>query len=177
MPEVEETQFAPVSDEPRREVMEDMVEDGHRRYEHEHGYQLAEAEPGMDIDLVDYCPETYLMELFSIMTKDARREIVEHENEIFQVMRHLGGDGPKYKRERQRAVRAVVSEIYSPPRVTAAIKLLPELRVIPGFALDLTTVDADGRAWNFDEKEMRDKGWRSWLINSTNMLNTRGGRG
>ena len=41
--------------------------------------------------------------------------------------------------ERAKAVRAVVSEIYSPPRVTAASKLLPELKLIPGFALDLTT--------------------------------------
>ena len=41
------------------------------------------------------------------------------------------------KRERKAAIRAVVSEIYSPPRVTAAAKLLPELKIIPGFALDL----------------------------------------
>ena len=45
--------------------------------------------------------------------------------------------------------------MYSPPRVTAAAtKLLPELRVIPGFALDLTTSDVDGRAWDFDHKDM-----------------------
>ena len=52
-------------------------------------------------------------------------------------------------------MRTVVSEIYLPPRVTAATKLLPELKIIPGFALDLTTADTDGRIWDFDETEMR----------------------
>ena len=51
----------------------------------------------------------------------------------------------------------MVAEVYSPARVTAAAKLLPELKLIPGFALDLTTTDTDGRAWDFDEQEMRDR--------------------
>ena len=69
----------------------------------------------------------------------------------------MGGSIGKYRRERQKGIRAIVAEVYSPPRVTAAAKLLPELKLIPGFALDLTTNDADGRAWNFDEKEMRER--------------------
>ena len=81
----------------------------------------------------------------------------EDNDEILAVIKSLGGDHGKYRRERRRALRAVVSEVYSPPRVTAATKLLPELRLIPGFALDLTTSDTDGRVWDFDEKEMRDR--------------------
>ena len=57
-------------------------------------------------------------------------------------------------------MKAVVSEIYSPPRVTACIRLLPELRLIPGFALDLTTADSDGKLWDFDSKEMRERAMR-----------------
>ena len=54
-----------------------------------------------------------------------------------------------------------MSEVYSPPRVTAAAtKLLPELRLIPGFALDLTTADVDGRLWDFDDKVMRERAMR-----------------
>ena len=46
----------------------------------------------------------------------------------------------------------------SAPRNTVAIKLLPELRLIPGFALDLTTIDDDdGCAWDFDNPRKRDK--------------------
>ena len=70
----------------------------------------------------------------------------------------MGGDVHRYKRERRAGIRAVISEIYSPPRVTKAIKLLPELRLIPGFALDLTTVDPeDGRPWDFDDAGKRAK--------------------
>ena len=51
-----------------------------------------------------------------------------------------------------------MSEIYSAPRTAAAIKLLPELRRIPGFALDLTTVDEDeGAPWDFDDPKKREK--------------------
>ena len=31
--------------------------------------------------------------------------------------------------------------------------------ILPGFALDLTTNDTDGRHWDFDEEEMRDRAW------------------
>ena len=54
-------------------------------------------------------------------------------------------------------MKAFVSEIYSPPRVTAATKLLPELRPFPGFALDLTTADVNGALWDFASKVMRDR--------------------
>ena len=60
------------------------------------------------------------------------------------VVRELGGVSQKYKRERSRAIRVDVSEVYLPPRVIAAIKLLPELRLIPGFALDFTMSNVDG---------------------------------
>ena len=41
--------------------------------------------------------------------------------------------------------------------MTAATKLSPELRLIPGFALDLITSDVDGAHRDFDGKEMRDR--------------------
>ena len=75
----------------------------------------------------------------------------------------------KYKRERKAAIRAVVWEIYSPLRVTAAVKLLPELRMIPGFALDLTVVDSDCRLWDFDDVVMRDRA-RKRLLDERPML-------
>ena len=38
------------------------------------------------------------------------------------------------------------------------MKLLPELRLIPGFALDPTTVDEeDGTPWDFDDPRKRTK--------------------
>ena len=76
--------------------------------------------------------------------------------QIMSVVRALGGSSQKYRGERSRAIKAVVSEVYSPPRVTAAIKLLPKLGLIPGLALDLTTADVNGSLWDFDSKIIRE---------------------
>ena len=91
---------------------------------------------------------------------DEKQEVREANQEILAVIRSLGGGQGGYRRERKRALRHVVSEIYSLPRVTAATKLLPELRLIPGFALELTTVNEKGEPWNFDLKVMRDEALR-----------------
>ena len=51
-------------------------------------------------------------------------------------------------------LNATVSEIDSPPRVTA---LLPHGDLIPGSAMDITTVDEQGNPWDFDNHEQRAK--------------------
>jgi len=45
-----------------------------------------------------------------------------------------------------------ITEVYSPPRVTAACE---KVGLVPGGALDITTTDKDGRAWDFNQPEMR----------------------
>ena len=111
----------------------------------------------MDIGTVSQDPEEDMRQLMNVLTRDARKEVKNCNEEILRLVSALGGSTHRYKREQRKGIRAVVSEIYSPPRVTKATKLLPELNVIPGFALDLTTADSDGRLWDFDEKEMRDR--------------------
>ena len=110
----------------------------------------------MDIDMVEdrNADHTDLDALMAVLSKDAQKEIVKANSEIMCVIRALGGSRRRCMRERIKGIKAVVSEIYSPPRVTAATKLLPELRIIPGFALDLTTSDTDGVLWDFDSKVM-----------------------
>ena len=110
----------------------------------------------MEVDLVDDSGDD-LRELMKVLTRDEREEVRRANSEIMSVVRSLGGNDRRFRRERSRAIKAVVSEIYSPPRVTASVKLLPELKLIPGFALDLTTADTDGRMWDFDEKVMRER--------------------
>ena len=73
-----------------------------------------------------------------------------------QIVGTLGGNVIKYRRERGRALRAVLSEIYSPPRVTAMAKVCPLYGILPGFALDLTTTDFDGKNWDFDDATTRE---------------------
>ena len=71
-----------------------------------------------------------------------------------------GGKSVGYRRERKQALTRILSEVYSPPRVTAAIKMLPSLRLIPGFALDLITTDEDGRPCDFSLRRSREKARR-----------------
>ena len=52
-------------------------------------------------------------------------------------------------------MEGIVREICSTPRITKMTKTMPRWEVLAGFALNLTTCDTDGRAWKFDEEDMR----------------------
>ena len=78
----------------------------------------------MDVNMTDL-PETELKQLIGLMHREDRAAIEDANREILSVIKSLGGDRGRYKRERSKALKAIVSEIYSPPRVTAASKLLP----------------------------------------------------
>ena len=41
--------------------------------------------------------------------------------------------------------------------MTKALKLLPSLELLPGFALDLSGVDEEGQSWDFTRAEKREK--------------------
>ena len=71
----------------------------------------------------------------------------------------LGDNTSKYRREQRKAIQAMASAMYSPPRVSALAKLCPSLGILLGCALDLTTHDTDGKHWDFDGEEMRDRTW------------------
>ena len=60
------------------------------------------------------------------------------------------------KKEHRRAFRKIISEVYSPPRVTKLLSSLPTCDLAPGFALDLTcVVPYDGKVWDFDNEAKR----------------------
>ena len=69
----------------------------------------------------------------------------------------MGGDGKKYRRETKQGVKRLVSEIYSPPRVTKMLEKMPNSEVLPGFALDITTYDENGEPWDSRRAGMRNK--------------------
>ena len=70
-------------------------------------------------------------------------------------MERLGADTRKYRRERRPALKRLVAEVYSRPRVTRATALLPSLGLLLGFALDLTTTNKKGDQWDFTIESMR----------------------
>ena len=53
-----------------------------------------------------------------------------------------------------------VAEVYSPPRVAAMAR---RMGLRQGWSLDLTTYDRDGREWDFNSLEMRNRAIRKVL--------------
>ena len=90
------------------------------------GYAGGQEIPGMEIDVIDE-PHSDLNELMDVLTRDDRDAVREANDEIMNVVRALGGSDRKFRRHRDKALKAVVSEIYFLPRAMAAAKLLPKL--------------------------------------------------
>ena len=86
-----------------------------------------------------------------------KADVLKTNVEILKLVAQLGGSAKAYRRERAKAIRTTVSEVYSAPRVTRALKMLPGLGLQAGFALDLTNCDEDGNAWDFTQEKMREK--------------------
>ena len=83
------------------------------------------------------------------------------DEETLMLINAIGIDAKSYRRERNRAFRRIVSEIYSPPRVTRVLSSMPGHGCSPGFALDITCTDPDdGMPWDFDKAEKREKARR-----------------
>ncbi len=77
------------------------------------------------------------------------------------LLQQLGSTGRSHRRETRRACRRIVSEVFSPPRVTALLKETRHRHLVPGFALDLTVIDPDdGQAWDFNDPLKREKARR-----------------
>ena len=72
-------------------------------------------------------------------------EIVKSAAETSRIVAAPGSQRTGYRRERRQAVRQMVAEVYSAPRVTKALKLMPSLKLLPGFALDLSGEDDEGQ--------------------------------
>ena len=103
------------------------------------------------------------MELCALEATEDKEESLLHEmwdriedaKHIEELIAALGGNPGKHRKRIAKKLKAVVSEIYSPPRVTAAAKLLPDYNVLPGMALDLTTSDEEGLPWDFSIPRQR----------------------
>ncbi len=87
--------------------------------------------------------------------------LVTVEDEYLNLLATLGTQHGAFKRETRKAYNRIVSEIYSPPRVTRMASMLPSLKVLPGYAFDITTNDPeDNEPWDFDLATKREKARR-----------------
>ena len=74
------------------------------------------------------------------------------------LLQQIGSSSRSYRREAASACSRIVSEMYSPPRVTRELARSRNRHLVPGFALDLTVTDpADGMPWDFTLSEKRER--------------------
>ena len=93
-------------------------------------FQEPMTEAGMDIDLVG--DERDLRVVISSMQKAQRARARETYDGIMSLVASLGHHPRKFRREATQRLRAIVSEIYSAPRVTDAARRHPGLGVCRG---------------------------------------------
>ena len=107
--------------------------------------------------LTDHDGESDMRDIIALFNVEERRGARARTERMIAAVQALGGDGQAYKRERARAAKAIVAEVYSPPRVTAAARRLPRYGLEPGLALDITVDDETGRPYDFNRREQRQK--------------------
>lgn len=101
-----------------------------------------------------------LRAMLAVMSRENRDEARRIHREVVSIVSSMGTHGRKFRRETTRRTRAIVSEIYSAPRVTDAARRHARFGAMPGLALDLTGHDDDGRPWDFNVPGKREKAER-----------------
>ena len=77
------------------------------------------------------------------------------------LVAQMGSTSRSLRREQRAGARRIVSEIYSPARVTKMIRDRKMRHILPGFSFDVTVNDPeDGLPWDFSLKSKRDKARR-----------------
>ena len=87
---------------------------------------------------------------------------------VSELLMEQLGSSRSFKREKRKCAqalfavghprRAVVSELYSPPRVTKELIRMRSRRMAPGLALDFTVIDpSDGKPWDFNDPVKRER--------------------
>ncbi len=85
-------------------------------------------------------------------------EVSPDEEVIATIINALGCDGKSSRRERKAAAQRILSEVYSPPRITKMLAGMSAADLVPGLALDISCDDPlDGLPWDFSRSEKRDR--------------------
>ena len=86
-----------------------------------------------------------------------------------------GGNGERLTRTASEVLitKIQVAETYGPPRVT---EMVGRMALTAGLALDIITNDQDGRAWDFNRLEMRNRAIRRVLQDEPMLFMGGGGK-
>ena len=115
-PNCESVEAPPFADDDRLVETHQTTEEPAHHEVLEMGFDNPQEHPGMEIDAltrvvapVVESDECDLKELMNTLTREAKDEWSKANRDILSVVRALGDDHNRYKRERSRAVRAIVS--------------------------------------------------------------------
>ena len=89
--------------------------------------------------------ESDMCDLIALFDHDEQSAGRAQNERLIAVVQVLGGSGSAYRRERARTARAIIAEMYSPPRATASARRWPKYGLEAGLALDLTINDDTGK--------------------------------
>ena len=127
-------------------------------YEDELASEYQREDAGMDVGWVNtktiLDEEAEYLHLFLMQDRD---EAEQTQKDIIATIDLIGGCRQKFRRERRARIKAIVSEIYSAPRVTALARRRRKYGIEPGVALDLTSCDDQGRPWDFNDPGQRQR--------------------
>ena len=115
-------------------------------------------------------PEKDVSRVIRELSPEHLQEIAAEMRDLKQEAECFGVDQQKMRSGVKLELNTVVSEIYSPPRITRAARMLPRLGITPGFALDLTTNDENGQPWGFDDSRQRNKATHKVLVEKPDLL-------
>ena len=93
----------------------------------------------------------------AVFRREERSEAKVRYGDMMALVSSLVQCGRKFRREATSCLRAIVSETYSAPRVTETAARHPRLGVMPGMALDPTTTNSKGEAWDFNDPGRREE--------------------
>ena len=94
-------------------------------------------------------------------------DIVNEDEEMYRQIDDIPDDDSNMINAVISIVQNHVSEIWSPPRVTA---LAHEFKLVPGFAYDIQVNDSNGVPWDFDIPEQRNQCIRDVLQQKPNFV-------
>ena len=108
------------------------------------GTSVSDPAGEMELDLILRQDRRDLRAAMAVFQRSERDTARARYDDMTALVTSLGQCGRKFRREATKQLRAIVSEVYSVPRVTAAAKKNPRLGIVPGLALDLTTANSKG---------------------------------
>ena len=101
--------------------------------------------------------ESDMRDLARLFEVSDRPEGVASIERLIAAIDSVGGHGRAYRREQATTARAIIAEVDSPPRVTAAARRLPKYGLQPGLAMDITVDDDTEQPFAFSIKSQRAK--------------------